>query len=84
MEKIELRIGRVSAARLEAGTGGGGKLTLGNSVPVPERDYNLLTNKPQINGNELIGNKTTRQLGIEITDPLTNLEIESIISGAAI
>lgn len=41
-------------------------------------DYEVLINKPQINGNELIGNKTTRQLGIEVTDPMTNMEIESI------
>lgn len=27
-------------------------------------DYNLLTNKPMINGNELVGNKTSEELGI--------------------
>lgn len=34
-------------------------------------DYNDLTNKPQINGNTLSGNKTTSQLGISIPQPDT-------------
>lgn len=41
----------------EWGAGGGG----GGSS-----DYNDLSNKPQINGNTLSGNKTTAQLGINI------------------
>lgn len=38
-------------------------------------DYNQLENKPQINGVELVGNKTTEELGIKIptkTSDLTN------------
>ena len=46
----------------EWGSGGGG----GTS------DYNDLTNKPQINGNTLSGNKTTSQLGISIPQPGTS------------
>ena len=34
-------------------------------------DYNDLSNKPSINGNELSGNKTTAQLGISIPTPGT-------------
>lgn len=30
--------------------------------PVPVRDYELLDNKPQINGVELIGNKTMSEI----------------------
>ena len=41
----------------KAGSGGGG----GTS------DYEQLTNKPSINGNQLVGNKTTSQLGINET-----------------
>ena len=46
----------------EWGSGGGG----GTS------DYNDLSNKPQINGNTLSGNKTTAQLGISIPQPGTS------------
>lgn len=45
----------------EWGAGGGG----GSS------DYDDLSNKPQINGNTLSGNKTTAQLGISIPQPGT-------------
>ena len=41
---------------IEAGGGGGG----GGGTT----NYNLLTNKPKVNGNELTGNKTSKQLGI--------------------
>ena len=40
---------------IEAGGGGGGGGTT---------NYNLLTNKPSVNGHELTGNKTSKQLGI--------------------
>ena len=39
-------------------------------------DYELLANKPFINGEELIGEKSLQQFGIE---EITNLEIEEII-----
>lgn len=32
------------------------RLDLGNTIPVPVRDYLLMINKPQINGHELVGN----------------------------
>lgn len=32
------------------------RLNLGNTIPVPVRDYLLMVNKPQINGHELTGN----------------------------
>ena len=47
----------------EWGAGGGGGGT---------SDYNDLSNKPQINGNTLSGNKTTSQLGISIPQPGTS------------
>ncbi len=46
-------------------------------------DYTALTNKPQVNGIELSGNKTTAQLGINIptkTSDLTNDSNFSIVS----
>lgn len=43
------------AGNIAKGSGGGGGGT---------SDYEELTNKPQINGNQLIGNKTSAQLGI--------------------
>lgn len=39
-------------------------------------DYNVLVNKPQINGVRLEGNKSGEEIGFEI---LTNKEIESIL-----
>lgn len=49
-------------------------------VPIsPTKDYEALENKPRINGVELIGNKTSRELHIQETDALSNVEIEQII-----
>ena len=50
--------------------------------PVPvfgTRDYVELINKPQINGVELVGNKTSKQLNIQETTALSNIQIEQII-----
>ena len=35
-------------------------------------DYNPLENKPQVNGNTLIGNKSTADLGIQIVGEYDN------------
>lgn len=44
-------------------------------------DYQDLTNKPQINGVTLLGNKTTEQLGLQTTiDFATNDDIDKVIS----
>ena len=40
-------------------------------------DYNQLENKPQINGVELVGNKTTEELGINIPTKVSQLENDS-------
>ena len=55
------------------GEGGGGE---------PTGNYNDLTNRPQINGNELIGNKTADQLGLlpadtDIPTKLSDLEADT-------
>lgn len=43
------------------------KSIIGSSSPSPQvQDYNVLTNKPQINGVELIGDKTLADLGIDL------------------
>lgn len=41
-------------------------------------DYTALTNKPQINGVELTGNKTSADLGIEETDPTVPTHVKNI------
>ena len=66
--RVELRLGKMN------------ELDLGNTIPVPVRDYEEMENKPRVNGVELSGDKTTRELKIEITDPLSNLAIEGILS----
>lgn len=55
-------------------------LDLGNTIPVPVKDYEALEHKPRLNGVELFGDKCTRELKIEITDPLSNLDIENMLS----
>ena len=79
-KKIELRIKTQQQQRLDITPGKQQKFTLGNSIPVPELDYEKLYNKPRINSVELIGNKSLDDLGIEDTDPLTNFEIEEMLA----
>lgn len=50
------------------------------SLPISENgttDYSALINKPQINGNELVGNKTLSQLGINIPTNISSLTNDS-------
>ena len=54
-------------------------------IPATEGNYNDLSNKPQINQVELIGNKTLDDLDIQVKgeyadSALTNMEIEHIIN----
>ena len=44
----------------------------------PASDYNALYNKPRIEGNELVGDKTYEQLGL---DDITAQAIDEIIFG---
>ncbi len=64
------RTGEILQIRLlkELGTGGG------------TTDYNYLDNKPSINGVELVGNKTTQELGIvsKETDPTVPEHVKAI------
>lgn len=78
MNNITIRPG--APPRVELRPGEGTALDLGNTIPVPVRDYEEMENKPRVNGVELSGDKTTRELKIEITDPLSNMAIEGIIS----
>ena len=55
-------------AVIEAGGGGGGGTT----------NYNLLQNKPQINGHTLQGNMSPDDLGIE--KPLTTVQLDALLS----
>lgn len=45
------------------------------------KNYNLLTNKPQINGVELVGNKSFEDLGLEIDDTPTEDSENAVSSG---
>lgn len=45
-------------------------------IDIPNPDYLEITNKPQINGIELSGDKSLEELGME---SLTNLELEEIL-----
>ncbi len=78
MSDITIRPG--APPRVELRPGKMNELDLGNTIPVPVRDYEALEHKPRVNGVELSGDKTTRELKIEITDPLSNLAIEGILS----
>ena len=55
-------------------------LVLEESNPYITNNYESLQNLPRINNVMLIGNKTSQDLHIQQTDPLTNLEIESMIA----
>ena len=78
MNNITIRPGAPPLMELRPGEGTA--LDLGNTIPVPVREYEEMENKPRVNGVELSGDKTTRELKIEITDPLSNLAIEGILS----
>ena len=65
--RIEYLLKELKAA-IEAGGGGGGGTT----------NYNLLTNKPSINGHELKGDKTSADL--EIDQPLTTAQLNQLLA----
>lgn len=63
---IRLTIADNEAVQLTAGEGSSSlMLNAGPTTVVSENDYEALRNLPSINGVELIGNKTTEDLGIE-------------------
>ena len=45
-------------------------------------DYNELINKPSINGVELVGNKTSKDLNIDQEQGLSDADIDEIIQDA--
>ena len=49
-------------------------------IPIETRNYEILDNKPQINGVELLGNKTSSQLKIKESDSMSNFDIEEVLS----
>ena len=54
----------------------------GNAISKINMDYNPLINHPHINGYELIGNKTSEELGLESTIvDITEQDIDNIIYG---
>lgn len=51
-----------------------------NVTPLEDRDYNRFYNKPQINGVELVGNKTSEQIKVQHEmDEITDQDIDHII-----
>lgn len=77
---LVIRSGQEQKLNIGPSTAPRQSLKVGGAVPIWEKDYEHLKNKPQINGVTLEGDKTTRQLKIEVTDPLTNLEIEAMLA----
>ena len=78
MDKLVIRNGQTNRMQIRP-EGASNRVTLSGALPATVKDYEKLNKKPKINGVELIGNKKTRDLGIEVTDPLTNFELEAII-----
>lgn len=78
-ERIRLGSEGGSGEHIDAGSGTPMRIGIGAAfVPTGSDDYEDLRNKPKINGVTLIGDKTSGQLGIVQTVPLTNAEIEGI------
>ena len=50
--------------------------SMGNVTRVTTGNYNELTNKPRIEGVELVGNRTFPELGL---NKMTNAEIENLL-----
>lgn len=75
---IKLTVGN-SKANLHVG-GDKANLSLGGGATVI-KNYNFLNNKPQINGVELIGNKTFADLGLEIDEAPTEDSENAVSSG---
>lgn len=64
---------------ISGGTSAKGNLRGGVSAPTTgTKDYNQLKNKPKIEGHELIGDQTFRELGLNSITPQT---IDEIIYG---
>lgn len=55
------------------------RLNLGNTIPVPVRDYLLMINKPQINGHELVGNFVIRVGDLENDAGYLNVETDPTV-----
>jgi len=77
-DDIILELGDRSDLVLDYGENG--DMSLEDSIPYQSRNYERLVNLPKINSVTLIGNKTSWDLHIQDTEPMTNLEIESIIA----
>lgn len=54
------------------------EINLEEEINSGSNDYNKQINKPSINGVELVGNKTTKDLGIEDIELIPNIYPESI------
>ena len=66
--KMSVKESGVDIGKDEQGGGGG------------TSDYNELTNKPRINGNQLIGDKNSElDLDIPEADPLTNTQFNTLM-----
>lgn len=81
-EDMILELGDDDDIDLELGDDGDMELNDGLPYYNMTTDYWDLKNKPQINGVTLIGNKTSEELNIIQTVPLTNLQIEELFNQA--
>lgn len=74
--------------RLQLTEGQRARIELGNVLPIPEKDYEKLRNKPRINGVELVGDLDIMEdIGVEELlageidqqlPPMENLDIEAV------
>lgn len=81
------RISLTGAVEGEALFDGSGDISIFTNGEI-ERDYKWVRNKPKINGEELVGDKTPHELGLQPEGEYANAaiseaEVDSVVDGAA-
>lgn len=79
------RISLTGAVEGEALFDGSGDISIYTEGEL-ERDYKWVRNKPKINGEELIGNKTPHELGLQpegdyASEALSDADVDSVVDG---
>ena len=74
---IKLTVAENDAVTLRLDSGDNAALNVGSTTVVSVNDYNVLRNKPRIEGVELIGDKSFEELNLQ---RLTNTELENMLT----
>ena len=74
---IKLTVAENDAVTLGLDSGDNAALNVGSTTVVSVNDYNVLRNKPSIEGVELIGDKSFEELNLQ---RLTNTELENMLT----